>query len=284
MTGCILPGFNFHPQWADRTGFSVFIQPLMRCGLGALEFELDPNIQDWQKTLGYMQEAVAHGLQMSFHAPYRKTYTLAGFECGNRDAVIAGYAPMLKVAQDWAERFKTQPVVVIHGARAEKGERETFFQDTCGFLRWALNEFHDIRLAFENNTVAIAQSIKIGDTIEEVSRVVDAVYDPRLGICWDMGHYALAGFTSLPEETWLKKVIHVHIHDLDNSHTDHFPLVYSSYDHTGWLEALISAGMNGIATLEVKGEQLMKWSNEQIEEGLCSSFKRIKEADLCHPS
>ncbi len=281
MTGCIIPGFNFHPQWVNRSGFSPFIQPLIHAGLSALEFELDPHIQDWQKTLGYMEEAAGADLKFSFHAPYRSPYSLAGFEHGKKHTIITDYAPMLKIAQDWANRLKVQPVVVIHGARADNQDRQVLFQDTCGFLNWVLDEFRDIRLAFENNTVAEAKTIKIGDTIEEVSRVVDTIHDPRLGICWDMGHYAMAGFTTPPDGSWLQKVIHVHIHDLDAAHTDHFPLVFASYDYTGWLGALAAAGMQGIATLEVKGGQLMKWPNEQIEEALCASFTCIKEAALC---
>ena len=281
MTGCIVPGFSFHPQWVDLTGFPVFIQPLIHSGLGALEIELDPHIQDLQQTNDYMEEAISLGLCFSFHAPYRHSYTLAGFESSDRDKVISDYAPMLKIAQDWAGRLKTQPVVVIHGARAVKGDRESLFQDTRSFLTWALHEFRDIRLAFENNTVAEGHTIKIGDTIEEVNRVVDTLDHPRLGICWDMGHYAKAGFATPPEEAWLKKVIHVHIHDMDSTQTDHYPLIYTSYDYAGWLRLLAAAGMQGIATLEVKGGQLMKWSNERIEEALCASFASIKEVTQC---
>jgi len=83
-------------------------------------------------------------------------------------------------------------------------------------------------------------------------RIVEEVGNCRLGLCWDMGHDVKAGRLTAPDAAWLDRVVHVHLHDIDENGTDHYPLLCGQVPYRTWLPALIQVGFKGIVTLEIK--------------------------------
>jgi len=258
-----------HPRWAFGEALPGFLEPLRTAGLQALEFELWDGDPDWPRFLPLMEECQRLGLEPCFHAPYRGSYNIVGFTRERREEIQAAFAPLLDVAA----RFAPAPVV-IHGAWSETRPRETLYTDTVVFLEWMLDHYPALVLALEN-LVPNPHRVKVGATRAEILRIVEEVGDHRLGLCWDMGHDVLAGRLSLPEDAFLRHVVHVHLHDIDENGTDHYPLLYGRVPYRAWLPALVQAGFGGIVTLEIKGGQLAHLKLEQTMQALTASIAEI---------
>ena len=85
-----------------------------------------------------------------------------------------------------------------------------------------------VTVALENNRLMPDKTE--GDSVAYVLDVVKKVNRAGIGICWDMGHYMYWWKKNhgnepvcLPDEAFLKRVIHTHIHGLSALKT-HFPL------------------------------------------------------------
>jgi sugar phosphate isomerase/epimerase len=267
-----------HPRWAFGDALAAFLEPLREAGLQALEFGLEAHDADWPRFLPLIKDCRQLGFALCFHAPYRLPYTIAGFAGRERAEIEAAYAPML----DIAVRFGPA-TVVVHGARSTTRLYEEVYADTIAFLEWALEQYPTLTFALENLNPDPGQT-KVGTERVEVLRIVQEIDAPNLGICWDMGHDVQAGRLYLPDtapraeprdEAWLRHVRHVHVHDIDEQGIDHYPLIHGQVPYQVWLPALVATGFEGIATLEIKGGQLMSLEVAQIMEMLVESIGEI---------
>lgn len=265
-----LVSFSMHPRWIYNGTTIDFLEPLRAVGLGALEFELDANGPDWPHFLPLIEYCQQLGFTLCFHAPYKMPHTITGFAGQEREAVEAGYAPML----DIAARFGPT-TVVVHGAHSATRSYEELCADTIAFLRWALARYPSLTFALEN-LCPDPKLTKIGVTRAGLLRIVEEIDDPRQGICWDMGHDVLAGRYDLPDEAWLGHVCHAHVHDVDGQGVDHYPLIYGRVPYRTWLPALVQNGFEAIVTLEIKSGQLIPLGMAQIMEMLVSSISEIR--------
>ncbi len=92
-----------------------------------------------------------------------------------------------------------------------------------------------------------------------------------------MGHDAVSKTPVELTPEWLSKVIHVHIHDVDENGLDHYPLVLGNIPYQDWLTQLKQAGMQGIVVLELKGERMKNWTLERVMAALTDSFSAISQ-------
>lgn len=268
--------FNMNPRWLGEEGLAAFLDPLRQVGLDTLEFELDPFLPEWPQMQPLIGECADAGMKLCFHAPYRDPNRIEGFAQGRRTEVTTLFRPMLGIAQQWAEKLEAPVNVVVHGARSSIASRETLREDTLQFLEWALADFPGIYLAFENNHPAKPGEIKIGETRTGVLDVVTQIDHPNLGICWDFGHDYLSAGEIEVSAAWLARVIHVHVHDVDAKHVDHYPLIFNHVPFSDWLPLLRSAGRLRVATLELKGGLLAGWAPDRIQSALIDSLRTIK--------
>jgi sugar phosphate isomerase/epimerase len=265
-----------NPRWVGPSGLDAFLDPLRQVGLEALEFELDRFLPEWEPMESLIGECSNAGMKLSFHAPYRAPNHLDGFSSGQSEDIIGYYQPMLAIAQHWADKQKTPVNVVIHGARSSNRSREALREDTLQFLAWALSRFPGIYFAFENNHPPKEGEIKIGDTRANVLDIVDTLDHPNLGVCWDFGHDFLSGDGHEVDSRWLSKLIHAHVHDVDEQGVDHYPLVYQNVPYSSWLPLLQSANRLRVITLEIKGGLMKGWSTQKIQTALIDSITTIK--------
>ena len=264
-------GFSMHPRWAFGGALVDFLEPLHAAGLRALEFELWDRDADWPRFVPLMEDCRRLGFRLCFHAPYRGSYNVAGFSGDRRDELVAAYAPMLDVAA----RFAPAPLV-IHGAHSDTRSHDALYSDTVAFLEWVVDRYPMLMPALEN-LGPNPHLVKIGVTRDEVLRIVGQIGHHRLGICWDMGHQVLAGDLIVPGVEWLRRVSHVHVHDVGENGKDHYPLLYGRVPYAAWLPALVQAGFTGVATLEIKGGQLTHLALEQIMQVLASSVAQVAQ-------
>lgn len=269
-------GFSMHPRWVEHTGLKAFIDPLRLAGLSALEFELDDNQACWSDFPGLMEEAVAQGLELSFHAPYRAPHSLVGFAGESRPALEQEYRPLLEIAERWAQRTGEPRTLVIHAAVAQPPtDPDSLVADTIAFMHWVAEAFPNVHLALENNHPPLRNEIKVGIQRADVLQLAKCLPPERLGICWDMGHDFLRHQQDEPTPEWFSRVMHVHLHDVDQASLDHYPLIFGNVPHQSWLQGLKHAGMNGIVVLELKGERLKDWPMDQIRTALVGSVEII---------
>ncbi|MEA3351450.1 MAG: TIM barrel protein, partial [Chloroflexota bacterium] len=150
-------------------------------------------------------------------------------------------------------------------------------EDTRAFIIYALDAFPHLTIALENLDVAKPGVTKFGERRDDVLALVTEIDHPRLGICWDTGHDIRHGVSEDPPTEWLERVVHVHVHDLDDNGEDHFPLVFGTVPNQRWIKLLLDAGLEGTITLELKGGHLVGWGLERINNALVDSIKVINE-------
>ncbi len=276
MENGIRIGFSMHPRWVDQGGLKSFINPLRRAGLSALEFELDDRLDCWPDSQPLMEAAVEQGLELSFHAPYRAPHSLVGFAGDRRPALEQEYRPLLEIAENWARRTGGPRTLVVHAAVSQPpADPAALVADTIAYLQWVAEAFPNLHLALENNHPPVRGEIKVGIQRADILHIANCLPPARLGICWDMGHDYLRHQQDEPSSEWLSRVMHVHLHDVDEADQDHYPLVLGNVPHLPWLQGLKQAGMKGIVVLELKGERLKGWSMNQISAALVGSVETI---------
>lgn len=259
-------GFSMHPRWAYGDALPDFLEPLQAAGLRALEFELWEYDPDWPRFLPLMEDCRRLGFKLCFHAPYLPPYTIIGFAGEQRDEIQAAYTPMLDIAARFAPT-----IVVVHGAGPDKERTpEMLRSDTIAFLEWVLTRYPDLTPALEN-LIPNPGGYRVGPVREELLHIVTQLDDRRAGVCWDLGHDARAGHTDTPDVSWLRRVVHVHLHDINEDGIDHYPLLYGRVPYHTWLPALVQAGFSGVVTLEIKGGQLTHLEFGRVKRLLISS-------------
>lgn len=262
-------GFNMHPLWACGERLGDFLAPLGAAGLAGLEFELWPNDPKWSCFPQLMDDCRQLGFALSFHAPYRTPYTIAGFADQAQAEIEAAYGAMFNLAAQFAPA-----IVVVHGANSPVRSYDELRADKIAFLRWALIRYPTLTFALENLNPN-PQLTKVGTERDEVLGIVEAIGAPRLGICWDMGHDTLANHHEVPSATWVRRVVHAHVHDIDEQRVDHHPLIYGRVPYDTWLPHLVKTGFNRVIVLELKGNNLPARCAEAHRHVLTESIAKI---------
>jgi sugar phosphate isomerase/epimerase len=92
----------------------------------------------------------------------------------------------------------------------------------------------DASIDFWPPIVALAEELDINLAVENIyetgpetlAQLLDYIDSPRLGHCFDVGHWRL--FSDLPLGTWFKalskRMIHLHLHDNSGKGDDHLPI------------------------------------------------------------
>lgn len=266
-----------HPLWLRSTNLKDFLAPLQAAGLNAFEFLLDPGDSQWSQFAPLMKSSADMGFYLSFHFPYRQAYSLQGFRENTQVVSRNELASLLSLTQDLGKATGHTPVIVVHAAKSKSASRQQLFNDTLAFMQWAVEGFPGLYFAIENLGPAATGELKLGDTREEVFDLVVKTGSPQVGICWDLGHDKLHNRLKTPPISWLEKVIHLHVHDVDSGGVDHYPLVYNNVPYRAWLPIFSSRQLPGSVCLEIKGHQLKGWGINKITQSLVDSVNLVRE-------
>lgn len=265
-------GLTMRPEWLGEDGILGFLEQLCPAGLQALEFELDPTDPSWPRYQPLMALCRRLGLTISLHAPFRAAYSLAGFAGERREAIERALAPLLELAA----QFAPAPLVV-HPAESPAGDSKALQRDTVTFVHWLLERYGGLQLVLEN--LEPRQGLtRVATSRADLQRLVEQVGDPRVGICWDLGHDLLSGSTAPPDRAWLQLVRHVHLHDVDEQGGDHQPLMYGRVPRDGWLRPLAEAGYAGTVILEVSRRHVGHLPHDRLLLVLATSLRLAAEA------
>lgn len=242
--------FNIDPKWLGDKSPKQFLLPLRKAGLTALEFPLDPRASDWKATKQLIKESQRLGFKTVLHLAYKAPYNPAGFAGAKRDELVKLYGPALTFASQLSKKMGRPVTVVVHGASGPD-HRRAMEKDTVEFLNWVTKNYKGVRPAFELLGLKEEGRIKVGDNKKELVRLTNRC-SSKTGVCWDMGHDVLGGTKPIPAG-YVKRVTHVHLHDIMENGKDHAPLRYGNVPYKPWLDKLKAAGFEGTVTLELKG-------------------------------
>lgn len=252
-------GLNMHPRWLAGGPAEAFLMPLRDIGLRVLEFFLNPAAPEWPEMAALVGVSRALGFTVSFHAPHKGPYHLAGFSGPGRGRIERLFEPVIDYAAAIAREDGLTPLVV-HGAKGV-GTRQELRGDTEAFLSWAQDRAPDLQPALELR-VREPDVIKIGDSKPELLSFVSQFSASRLGICWDLGHDARNGAREAPPG-FIARVAHVHVHDLSPGGVDHYPLLFDNTPYRDALQQLYNARYAGPLIFEVNGHSVARLARER---------------------
>jgi len=277
----IIVGFNLNHEWFKDRIFGEVVEPLIEEGLGALELHLDLRVPEIARHIeGLCENAVQSGLGLSFHAPFLDPPFMYGFARDNRETLIGQWKPILDLVNRYAGANGIRTEITMHGAHGPGASYQDLFDDTVAIASWILEYCPEIWLGIENLPVPRRpdEMVKYGEDRQTTLDAVQAVGHSRCGITWDMGHCVRDKVFTLPDPEWTCRVIHAHVHDVDDHRQDHWPLMLGKTPYKEWIGHLVAAGFSGTMTAELNGTLYSDWSQAEIDAQLVETIKEIKMA------
>lgn len=226
------------------------------------------------------------GMQITIHGD------LTGNSTGDFFSDV--YPSMTYILQHF-QKYQSKIVMTLHALQepsksSEKTQDELKEQTIDVLKQWTKiveDENLPIYFALENNR-SKDKSIDPGNSCKVVTEMVKRVDSKHLGICWDMGHLYSNLLVEreldmklghLPSEDFLKRVIHTHIHALNDVGRTHFPLTDEfKIPITEYVKALQNYGYEGVYNLELSFDRFDK--DAKVAEQVFSSIKRLRELQV----
>jgi sugar phosphate isomerase/epimerase len=274
-------GFNLNFQWLKGRSFSSVIDPLIAAGLSVIEVHLDFRFPQIADHLEYLcKQAANSGLGISFHGPYLDPPFMVGFARENKLALKSQWQPVADLINRYTSTNLIRTEMVLHGSHGPDADMSNLLDDTVQISQWILEQCPELFIGIENLPTPRNPSnlVKFGEDRDSVLKVVNQVDHPRCGITWDMGHCVRNHILDLPSQEWVKKVVHVHVHDVDEARQDHWPLNIGRTPYLDWIKYLIANNFCGTITAELTGDLYRDWTQDYIDAQLLATIQKIKEA------
>jgi sugar phosphate isomerase/epimerase len=153
--------------------------------------------------------------------------------------------------------------------------------DTVAFLSWVLSQSPSLTVALEL-LPREPDKYKIGQVAADLMEALRRVGSPRLALCWDLGHVArnaLLGDDAPLPRGFLRRLHHVHVHDVDAEGVDHYPLIYGNVPLARCFRQLKRAGFSGAVVLELNGHRLARLGGDGAAM-IAASFRRLSVLGL----
>ncbi|TBL75644.1 sugar phosphate isomerase/epimerase family protein [Paenibacillus thalictri] len=259
------------------------LDALKTAGVSSIEVRILPRGADPASYQDVIQAIWDAGLSLSVHGHVAGEHPGSGF--------VEVYPSMAYILKHF-HKYQNDINMTLHAFEAKTGSEDELHRETVRLLRsWAAivdAEQLPLQFALENNRKK-SSKVDPGDSIGGVVRMVEETDHPRVGICFDMGHYYSNLLNEhgmklppeqimedLPMERFLNRAFHTHIHGLGATGT-HNPLTLpKSLPLEHYVNALKQAGYRGIYNLELT---LDKFDKElSLSEHVLASVRRLKEA------
>lgn len=265
-----LLGNSGAPRWyaGPDHSFEEYLERLV--GLGATSAEIvlhhgpydertarvhviDP---DWQSTVSAYQE---QGIAVQLHVSLDVRFATSRWR-EDRDGLRSEFEPIWALMVTIAERQR-RIALVLHGASDSYCSRDENESSTVGLLDWLASQIDRETLpayaALELGAAKPGRPTAAARSRESTMRIVNHVGSERVGICWDIAHdqenaATEDSWTPEPDERFLRRVVHVHVHDLGGDGLAHYPLVIGNVPFENQLGALAALGQLPAITMEVR--------------------------------
>jgi sugar phosphate isomerase/epimerase len=238
------------PRWYDRdlNRFVDYLDLLEECGATAAEVVLhDGDADDFTSRVHVVREdweTVIRGYRdrdfwVSVHAPLTPEFTPMRWRdepgpTGRR------YQPVLDQVAELAQE-QNGTTLILHSVMDASCSLEQNELDTARYLMFIAEELDrrsvPVQVALEIRAYFPSYPTSAATTRASTMRVLSQTEHPSIGLCWDVAHdqetfIALGEEWSDPDDAMMKRVQHVHLHDIGvDDNEPHYPPLTGRVPH-----------------------------------------------------
>ena len=206
------------------------------------------SLQEWQQRVR-MHQTLREQFDgtLAIHGPF------VGMDFAHMDHLIrASIQQRMDMTFAAATQLRASRVVLHSGFTLEVDVfqyRDAWRNSSIAYWQQEITRWADagIGIVLENDLDAVP------DLLLEIT---DAVDNPFLGLCLDIGHHHLFANSDVREWVWQMrhKLVHVHLHDNDGTRDQHWPLGRGTIDFTHIFAALQKHVPDATLSIEVEDE------------------------------
>lgn len=203
-----------------------------------------------------MLEALDYNPSLSIHAPFMDL-SPGALDSKVRAVTMERFTHILEIA-----KLISATHIVFHS----------------GYEKW--NYDHKINVWLEKSiltwqkVIDISKSLDLKIAIENIFEdnpinlklLMDELYSPRFGICFDTGHFNI--FSTVPLDDWMKAlapyIIELHMHDNDKTSDAHYPIGEGSFDFIKLFSYI--GNKDCLYTIETRSPEMVLKSLERLNE------------------
>lgn len=175
--------------------------------------------------------------------------------------------PWLEQLLPEIEKHQNKLMLNVHALAAKEGDEQQLRRDTVTNLKWLVRlietEKQPLKIAIELNRSK--GEIDPCTTYDGVLDIYNQVNSPILGIGWDIGHtyvnYQNGLIPRLPQEEFLRGIIHTHIHDIGPDGSTHWPLVIGTVPLEEYMSQLYQRGYDGLYIIELQPQRFAHYGD-----------------------
>jgi sugar phosphate isomerase/epimerase len=229
------------PRWydCDQDRFLDYLDLIVECGARATEIVLhDGDADEYTSRVHVLRpdwDAIFQGyrkreLSVFVHGPLTPEFS-ANAWIEDRSAVLRRYDSILRQVAEIA-REQGSTTLILHAATAPDSSLSSNEAHTASFLTDLADALFGLtdraRIAIELRAFRASRRTAAAATRDSVLRVVQELDHPDVGICWDVAHdfetsIATRSPWTMPDEEFMRRVIHIHIHDIGHDGEPHCP-------------------------------------------------------------
>ena len=200
---------------------------------------------------------------------------------------IFKFFPWIKILEQ--KKHYDEVVVVLHPyPKWDDKTKEELSIATMDFIQCLLDQMDKvkfpIKLVLENQRQKNETDPCVD--FEGVNKIVNAIKDPRLGTCWDVGHSTSNAmrlpkqFPMYADEKFLANLSHMHIHDMSTNKSTHWPFIANVVPIEEIVALVDKHNFNGAYNLELSFDRFknIKLAKEAIFDSVSYLKEIIQEA------
>lgn len=251
------------PRWydCDLVRFPRYLKCLDECDATGAEIVLHDGDadeftarvhvlrSDWEQVIrGYRER----NLWLSVHGPLTPEFSPLRWR-QDPERTMSRYRPILEQVAELAEE-QGGANLVLHGVADSEADLKQNERATAGFLNAIADRLarrsDQVNVVIELRAYRQSRASAAATTRNSVLRVVELANHPNVGICWDLAHdlesrIALGHEWEEPDQVFLEKVRHLHLHDLGEDGEPHYPPIVgrvpleSAFEHLPGVPAIM---------------------------------------------
>ena len=209
-----------------------------------------------EETAAVMDTLRGAGLRSTIHAPFMDLNP-GSFEPLLRQATIHRFQQVLDAAAI------VQPeVIVMHPGydRWRYGDRQSEWLELA-LPVWRMVDEHAAKIGCK---IAIENIFDEEPSV--LKALIEAIDSPRVGHCFDVGHWNLFHSVSMAE--WFaelgEQITHVHVHDNHGNHDDHFPIGDGNIDFDEYFALMRRYAPNASYAIEAHDKNKVLLAHERL--------------------
>ena len=208
--------------------------------------------RDWET-----HYALHQAVRTRFHGPIAVHGPFIGMEYAHLDHLIRDAVKRrLDMTFDVARQLEASRVILHSGYKRENdlfGLQDAWLKMNVAFWQREIDRWAGagIVIVIEND---------VDQSPDLLVRLIDAVDNPFLGLCLDIGHLHL--FSELDALEWVRRMagrlFHIHLHDNDRTGDRHWPIGRGTIDFEPFYAAILRHVPQATISLEVEAEMAVK--------------------------